>query len=33
MEIITPLLSDIDSDFNSIITNKISHYFPIENYK
>ncbi|MFA0399389.1 AraC family transcriptional regulator, partial [Vibrio splendidus] len=26
MEIITPLLSDIDSDFNSVITNKIRHY-------
>lgn len=33
MKIITPLLSDIDSDFNSIIINKVSRYFPIENFK
>ncbi|MFA0483042.1 helix-turn-helix domain-containing protein [Vibrio sp. 10N.222.55.B11] len=33
MNIITPLLSDIDSDFNSIIINKISRYFLIKNHK
>ncbi|WKY57524.1 AraC family transcriptional regulator [Vibrio sp. SNU_ST1] len=33
MKILTPLLSDRDSDFNSVIINKISHYFSIENFK
>ncbi|MFA0677960.1 helix-turn-helix domain-containing protein, partial [Vibrio sp. 10N.222.51.A6] len=29
----TPLLSDKDSDFNSVIINKIGHYFSIKNFK
>ena len=33
MKVVTPLLSDKDSEFNAVIINKISHYFPIENYK
>ncbi|OEE96545.1 helix-turn-helix domain-containing protein [Vibrio crassostreae] len=33
MKLITPLLSDIDSEFNSIIINKISRYFPVENFQ
>ncbi|WP_135444192.1 helix-turn-helix domain-containing protein [Vibrio tasmaniensis] len=33
MKIVTPLLSDKESDFNSVIINKISHYFSIENFK
>ncbi|WP_046223365.1 helix-turn-helix domain-containing protein [Vibrio sp. ECSMB14106] len=33
MKVVTPLLSDKDSEFNSVIINKINHYFPIENYK
>ncbi|PTP43736.1 AraC family transcriptional regulator [Vibrio splendidus] len=32
MKVVTPLLSDKDSDFNAVIINKISHYFPIENF-
>ncbi|MEZ9687376.1 AraC family transcriptional regulator, partial [Vibrio atlanticus] len=33
MKIVTPLLSDKESDFNSVIINKISHYFSIANFK
>ncbi|CAH7123712.1 AraC family transcriptional regulator [Vibrio chagasii] len=33
MKLITPLLSDIDSEFNSIIINKVSRYFPVENFQ
>ncbi|MFA0379567.1 helix-turn-helix domain-containing protein [Vibrio sp. 10N.222.54.A3] len=33
MKLITPLLSDIDSEFNSIIINKISRYLPVENFQ
>lgn len=33
MKIVTPLLSDKDSDFNSVIINKIGHYFSIKNFK
>ena len=33
MKIVTPLLTDKDSEFNSVIINKIGHYFPIENHK
>ncbi|MCY9826611.1 helix-turn-helix domain-containing protein [Vibrio chagasii] len=33
MKLITPLLSDIDSEFNSIIIKKISRYFPVDNFK
>lgn len=33
MKLITPLLSDIDSEFNSIIIKKISRYFPVENFR
>ena len=33
MKVVTPLLSDKDSDFNAVIINKISHYFPIKNCK
>ncbi|MFA0077478.1 helix-turn-helix domain-containing protein [Vibrio artabrorum] len=33
MKIVTPLLSDKESEFNAVIINKIRHYFPIENYK
>ncbi|WP_135382491.1 helix-turn-helix domain-containing protein [Vibrio tasmaniensis] len=33
MKIVTPLLSDQESDFNSVIINKISHYFSIANFK
>ncbi|MEZ8322768.1 helix-turn-helix domain-containing protein [Vibrio cyclitrophicus] len=32
MKSITPLLSDRDSEFNSIIIKKISHYFSIDNF-
>ncbi|KAA8676788.1 AraC family transcriptional regulator [Vibrio gigantis] len=32
MRVVTPLLSDKDSKFNAVIINKISHYFPIENF-
>ena len=32
MEVITPLLTDKDSDFNTVIINKISHYFSIKNF-
>ena len=32
MEVITPLLTDKDSDFNAVIINKISHYFSIKNF-
>ncbi|WP_146492031.1 helix-turn-helix domain-containing protein [Vibrio sp. T20] len=33
MKVVTPLLSDKDSDFNAVIINKISNYFPIKNCK
>ncbi|WP_060982605.1 helix-turn-helix domain-containing protein [Vibrio splendidus] len=33
MKVVTPLLSDKDSEFNTVIINKISHYFLIENHK
>ncbi|UPR29209.1 helix-turn-helix transcriptional regulator [Vibrio crassostreae] len=33
MKLVTPLLSDKDSEFNAVIINKLNHYFPIENYK
>ena len=33
MKVVTPLLTDKDSEFNSVIINKIGHYFPIENHK
>ncbi|MEZ8039281.1 helix-turn-helix domain-containing protein [Vibrio sp. 1F263] len=33
MKIVTPLLSDKDSDFNSVIINKMGHYFSIKNFK
>ncbi|WP_061032532.1 helix-turn-helix domain-containing protein [Vibrio splendidus] len=33
MKLITPLLSDIDSEFNSIVINKVSRYFPVENFQ
>ncbi|WP_139684584.1 helix-turn-helix domain-containing protein [Vibrio tasmaniensis] len=33
MKIVTPLLSDKESDFNSVIINKIGNYFSIENFK
>ncbi|CDT46539.1 conserved hypothetical protein [Vibrio coralliirubri] len=33
MKVVTPLLSDKDSEFNAVIINKLNHYFPIENYK
>ncbi|WP_213865411.1 helix-turn-helix domain-containing protein [Vibrio crassostreae] len=33
MKVVTPLLSDKDSEFNAVIINKINYYFPIENYK
>lgn len=32
MKVVTPLLSDNNSGFNAVIINKISHYFPIENF-
>ncbi len=30
INIVTPLLSDVDSEFNSIINKKISHYFSVQ---
>lgn len=33
MKVVTPLLTDKDSEFNSVIINKIGHYFSIENHK
>lgn len=30
INIVTPLLSDVDSEFNSIIIKKISHYFSVQ---
>ncbi|MDH5929713.1 helix-turn-helix domain-containing protein [Vibrio splendidus] len=32
MKVITPLLTDKDSDFNAVIINKISHYFSIKDF-